>query len=140
MTERVVGWRRREPPLPVAGVMAEGEAAGVLADRLAIEARHGPIGLRVHVEGQLLVALGEPTELTWAEGVTWLGQDGPILCPTDLEPDLPTDLIARAVRRHAGADGEVVVTPNLALTLGAPTNAPNPEQLTSFAAKIKAEG
>ncbi len=138
MTTTALGWRKREPPLPIAAALAEGAAAAKLAERLANAQRQESSGLRVYVDGDVLVAVGEPSELTWVEGVTWLGQDGPILSPTNLEPDVPSDLVAGAVQRSSNTDGIVVITSTLALVLGASTDAPTPDQLIAFASNARA--
>jgi hypothetical protein len=109
------GWREREVPLIAAGALARGEVARRLAARL-----EGSRHLRGVVGPGFLVVLGEP--LPWVEGLDHLGRDpgAPLVWwPTRLEPDLPAELVARAVARQADIALPAVITPWLLVPLDA---------------------
>ncbi|MCP3878710.1 MAG: hypothetical protein GY701_10020 [Sulfitobacter sp.] len=130
-----LGWLRREPPLAVAGVLAQGGVASEFASRLADTL--GPASdVRVLVGDDCLVALGESGDLPWVDGAVWLGLDGPLFCPTTLQPNVPPDVAARAVTKHAGSGGVVVLTPTIAFSAPAPIGPPPAEKLRAMAADL----
>lgn len=142
MSGQQLSWAEREPPLQIAGVLAQGEAAVALALRLAANlpdslpntSSNGVTRLRVHTGSNLIVVIGQPEDLGWVEGATWLGRDGEILCPAALVANHRTDLLATLIRRDSGCEGTVVVTTSVALAFESATSAPSRQQLTEFAA------
>lgn len=107
------GWVPRRDPLRPVAVVAEGVAA------VALEARVAGAGWRgVRGEGVLLLS-GPAESLPWVDGCVYLGRDveAPgLLLPTQLTPDVPLELFARALRRVEG-EGEWAVWPDARLAL-----------------------
>ncbi|WP_155374555.1 bpX5 domain-containing protein [Catellatospora vulcania] len=105
-------WRRREPPLDPAAVLATGTAVEALAART----REHPAAGRLRAaagDGWLLV-LGEAADLPWSPQVRYLGWDAGVLMPTALRPGAPADLAAREARRRCGQE-LVVLLPDALL-------------------------
>jgi hypothetical protein len=117
-------WRARREPGPPTAALAWGAAAGRLHARLAEEVA-GPPGAghrRAPHEGrdglapdrgalaatgghQFLVVLGEAAALPWVEGVAYAApcaQEPALWLPMLWEPELPADLVARALQRRHG--------------------------------------
>lgn len=122
MTQPVeVVWRRREPPLPVAGVVAGGSVAKLL--REATVARLAEREYRAVSGDGWLVVLGQ--ELPWADGAIYLGWDSGVLVPTTAEPTPPVALL-----RGALPEGELVVLlPDQVLVSDAPVRPADPALL-----------
>lgn len=114
MSDVVLEWCRREPPLTIAAVMGSGRIAASIAQGLMQRALPQGIAVAVHVDHQVVVAVGQSDQLPWVGGASWLGHDGPLLCPTTVRPTLPVDLVERAVRRRGTGVGPVIVTPDSA--------------------------
>jgi len=136
MSHVVLGWQRREPPLPIAGVIAEGKAAIALVERLADRMRKETVDVSVYTADRMFVVLGEAQELPWIDGATWIGRDGQLLCPTALVPDLPTDLVTRAVRRSYVGTGPTIVTPFRAFLAREASRPPTLKQLAAIASNL----
>jgi len=69
-------------------------------DRIA-----GGAELRAAADTDCVVALGDPRDLPWVDGVTYLGWDSGLLVPTMLAPWPPAPLI----RESLGIELELVV-------------------------------
>jgi hypothetical protein len=99
-----VSWAPRDEPLAPRAVAAAGPAARTLARRLLAEPDEALGALRGVAGEDVLVLLGEAEALPWADGVLYLGRDprAPgLLLPTALAPDVPPDLLERALTaRH----------------------------------------
>jgi len=114
-------WRRREPPLPVAAVVAGGAASESL--RIATLKRLAEQEFRAAGGDGWLVVLGE--ELPWADGAVYLGWDSGVLVPTTSIPSPPVALL-----RAALPAGELVVLlPDRVLVADAPVRAADPALL-----------
>jgi hypothetical protein len=106
-----VGFRARSEPLVPAAAAAAGAVARRLAARLLAHGDDALAKLAGVARGgaePVLVVLGEAADLPWVDGVLYLGRDPrapALLVPTLLEPDVPIELVARAVVRRASAVG-----------------------------------
>src|SRR5579883_3285341 len=87
-------------PIAVGGL---GPAAHSLAHRL-LDLDGAQLGrLRGAAGHGVLIALGETSDLPWAEGVFYLGREAEapkLLVPTTVRPVFAGDVIERAVARH----------------------------------------
>jgi len=118
MSERSVAWRRREPPLPPAAVVARGAAIDGLLKSLARRPAAERTSLRAIAFADLLLVAGPEEQLPWSDGALYLGRAPDarrLLLPTRLEPDLPIELFERALRRRlfasaAGVTGAATPT------------------------------
>lgn len=106
---------RGEPLTPVAAV-ATGPAARRLGERLLCMDDAALSALAGIAAPDLLLVLGETGCLPWADGTTYLGYDPEaprLLLPTALAPDVPVDLLERAVfARVPGAGAPLAVLAN----------------------------
>ena len=100
-----------QPPWsgPAAAAVAWGDAAGRLHALLVRESARDPAAApgrwSASASRDVLVVLGEPAALPWVDGVAYAAPcaDAPALwLPTLWEPDLPGDLVARALHRLHG--------------------------------------
>lgn len=99
-----VTWSNREPPLTPCAVAAQKDVARQLARRL-LEFDPAALHRLAGVAGKTtLVLLGNETDLPWANGVIYLGQDPAapsLLLPTWLEPIVPdAHLLERALHKR----------------------------------------
>jgi hypothetical protein len=108
MTEAVpigLAWRPVEVAPSPGAVVAHGEVARRLRARLAALPSARRELLEVTAAPGWLVVIGAGDELPWADGVRYAAPStlAPGLwLPTHVEPDVPHDLLARALqRRHA---------------------------------------
>jgi hypothetical protein len=110
-----IAWTARQFPLRAAAVAARGDASLRLARRLlqlddeTLKQLEGVAGNR------LLVVQGNPDVLPWVDGVQYLGVDPAApgaLLPTNYQPTLPQELLARALRTRAGTTGLIAVLPD----------------------------
>jgi hypothetical protein len=119
-------WTRREPPLPYAAVAAPPPYAAGLATATAGRiARGAP--LRASGGQGWLVVLGEPDELPWAPGVTYLGWEADVLVPTTLRVSPPAGLVRAAL--GTGPAELVVLVPGVALLSPRPVRPADPHRL-----------
>ncbi len=107
MKEDVVpfAWRIREEPLEATAAAALGPAVRGFVTRLLAREDEALARLRgvVANRGTAVVVLGETRELPWFDGVRYLGRDArapSLLVPTLLEPDVPIELVERALLRR----------------------------------------
>jgi hypothetical protein len=117
--------RPREPPLEPVGVVATGPAVAALRAAAVRRLRAGA-DLRVAAGDAWLVVLGAPDELPWADGVRYVGRDGPLLVPTTTFVSPSSDLVARAL---GGSDELVVLLEQVVLRGSMPVDPPDPDQL-----------
>ena len=101
-------WRRRDPPLSPSAVVARGDAVAGLAAATAKRVVAGA-ELRVSASEGWLLVLGEPADLPWAEGVSYLGWDEGLLLPTTRACHPPADLVRAALLPQLPTDGGLVV-------------------------------
>lgn len=98
-----IEWRARSVPLAPRCVVGMGPAARELARRLLAQ---DDLDQLSGVSGaDLLCVLGEPEQLPWVDGVTYLGADtrAPgLLHPCPFEPTVSPDLVLRAVSPDGG--------------------------------------
>lgn len=90
----------REVPLVVSALYAQAAAAVGVLKQLVAGAPQRLSALRGVAAADCVVLLGPATELPWADGVIFLGQDprAPrLLLPTYYEPDVPLDLLERRI-------------------------------------------
>lgn len=105
-----LSWALREPPLAPCAVLAIGDAALALAERLLAE----PVAARQALASPAggpprLFVVGDA--LPWVDGVQWLGVDPDakgLYLPTTQLPSPPPALLADAVRRTTGLPAVVV--------------------------------
>ena len=127
-----LGWREREPPLSIVGMLVTGESVSELAGCLLRMGPESLRALRMASNSDGLVVLGAADILPWVDGALWLGRDGGILYPTALEPDQPADLVAGAIVRQFGRRGLVVVTTSMIVVSNTPEGPPSQQQLASL--------
>jgi hypothetical protein len=109
-------WTRQEPPLAPVGVLARGPAARALGSR-ALEALDGLSGL---ISRDLLLLLGPEQALPWVDGATWVGRQDLLLLPTLSRPEVPLDLLCKAIARdHPTLAPPWLMLPEPELLLGA---------------------
>jgi hypothetical protein len=98
------GWRRVAEPAPPRALVAWGEVAPRLQRRLAALTAVAQARLHATAAGGLLVVGGDPDALPWVDGAAYAAPcaEAPGLwLPTLWEPDVPHELLARALaRRH----------------------------------------
>ena len=127
-------WLEREPPLEIAGALVGRNAAAQALDRLTattIDPR-----LRVSRSDDWLLIVGPESCLPWMDDVTWLGRDGPLFTPTNYRPDLPPDLVARALKDASGIDGFCIVTPSHSFVAPVPHSAPSQQVLAELSTAL----
>jgi MoxR-vWA-beta-propeller ternary system domain bpX5 len=93
-------WDQREPPLTPAAILAQGDVATRLAQRIldfTDDTRTDELRA-AHNDSSLLI-VGPEASLPWVEGVTYLGWDDGLLVPTTLRPNPPAYLVMRALDR-----------------------------------------
>ncbi|MFO0725963.1 MAG: hypothetical protein U1E65_19420 [Myxococcota bacterium] len=101
----------RAIPLEPRGVLGLGPVARQLLQRVLWDDDARLSTFTGVANDALVVILGQ--ELPWVDGVTYLGQDprAPgLLLPTQLEPALPLDLVARALGRQRKSRGPAAVS------------------------------
>ncbi|HSK79259.1 MAG TPA: hypothetical protein VLQ45_22595 [Thermoanaerobaculia bacterium] len=99
-----VVWRPRTRPLLPVGAAARGRAARLLAERLLARSDEELARLEGVAGEDLLVVLGPPAELPWADGAVYLGRDPEapsLLLPTTREPSVPLPLLEQALIARA---------------------------------------
>jgi hypothetical protein len=116
-----VNWSWQDEPVPVAprGVIGVGDAARGL---LAAWARLSDgTGLLVTATAQALLLTGPAPQLPWADGVQYVAPRADttgLWLPTAERPDLPLELLERALRRQHGAQPLLLLrSPALVLPL-----------------------
>jgi hypothetical protein len=120
-----IAWRAREQPLPPSAAVAIGPDASRLAERLSTRddaALARLVGVWSREKSGAIVVIGEAADLPWIDGVRYLGRDPrapALLVPTTLEPDVPIELVARAIVRRAGdrAGSGLAVLPDIPLVV-----------------------
>lgn len=134
MTEPVrVVWRRREPPLKAAAVVARGEAVAALA-RATARLLSAGAQLRVCSGDSWLLIIGETADLPWAENVSYLGWDDGVLVPATAACQPPAGLVRTSLLLSLPRERELVVllgTDVLATTF--PSRPADPAQLAAMA-------
>ena len=96
-------WRPRAEPLAAQAAVAWGAASRALHARLLQLAPEQQAGLSATAAPDLLVVTGEADALPWVDGIAYAGPAGEapgLWLPTLQTPDLPPDLIAKALQRH----------------------------------------
>jgi hypothetical protein len=120
-----VGWRTRCEPLAPVAAAALGPRARVLASRL-LSRGNGLRGVaRTSPGEEVLVVLGDASELPWCEEIVYLGRDPrapALLLPTVLEPEVANGevsaLLERALLRRADArSAPLAVLPSAGLVV-----------------------
>lgn len=101
-------WRARSGG-PASAAVAWGDAAARLHALLVRESAHdaaaAPRRWSASAGRDVLVVLGEPASLPWVDGVAYAtpcADAAALWLPTLWEPDLPGDLVARALQRLHG--------------------------------------
>jgi len=103
----VITWSPRSVPLEPVAVVARGEVARGLAQRLLQELdgerNEAPPTLSGAVSGDILILIGDSEHLPWMDGVHYLGRDisaPSLLLPTNLLPSVALPLLEKAVHRE----------------------------------------
>ncbi len=113
-------WVPREPPLPVAGLVAEGAARVAVLRRLLQRQEAAQAGVSGVVGDDLVVLLG--VGLPWVDGVTWIGRDAHwpgLYLPTLQLPDVPLDLLWARLRTQVLGPSPILLLPGRVVALGA---------------------
>ncbi|MEZ4300219.1 MAG: hypothetical protein R3B70_35055 [Polyangiaceae bacterium] len=95
-----VGFVPREAPLAAVAAAGVGECARALGERLLGMDDATLSGLSGVAAGDAIVVLGEAEALPWVPEIVYLGRDlrAPrLLLPTALSPDVPVDVLERAI-------------------------------------------
>jgi hypothetical protein len=107
-------WVPVGPPLAPTACLGEGlTARKLLASMLAREEAQLS-GLRATFSSALLLVLGPPDRLPWADGVQYFGSpsEGPtLLLPVGLRPELPVHLLSEALRARLPGAGPYLIAP-----------------------------
>jgi hypothetical protein len=114
MREFALQWRPRAEPLAPSAAAAWGPAAVALARRVLARDDEALARLSGVAGEEVLVLLGEPEALPWADGVLYLGRDPQaqtLLVPTNQEPSVPLPLVERAVRARWPEAGPCALLP-----------------------------
>ncbi|MCC4588593.1 hypothetical protein JWH11_08045 [Xanthomonas melonis] len=96
-------WQPEPAPPPPGGVIGVGATARALLDAWALLAAGEQ--LMVTASAQALLLTGPAALLPWADGVQYVAprpEAGGLWLPTAERPDLPLDLLERALRREHG--------------------------------------
>lgn len=100
-------WTPRDVPLAARAVAAVGEVARALGRRLALLDDVSLGALAALASSEVLVVVGDESELPWIDGVTYLGRDESapdLLLPTAMAPSVPPAILETAIKaRCAGA-------------------------------------
>jgi hypothetical protein len=94
-------WKSRREHLPAIAVAGRGVSRCIIMERLRRRAPADLAALRIIVEDDYFVVLGDCVALPWVSGSFYLGcdPDAPsLLLPTALEPTLPANLFEEVVR------------------------------------------
>jgi MoxR-vWA-beta-propeller ternary system protein len=128
MTVRVT-WRKREPPLPSAAVVATGPAAlqlgAAAASRLASGAQ-----LRAASAADWLVVIGDTGDLPWVDGGVYLGWESGVLMPTTAATSPAAAYVRKALAPRT--DELLVLLPDAMLVSAMPMRAADPQRLTAI--------
>ena len=109
---RALRWAVREPPLPAAAVVGRGPARHALIQRLLAYDDAHLARLQGVASPELVAVAADTADLPWVDGLVYVGQDqdAPSLwLPTTLRPDVPLDLLQRAILARAPASAAPVV-------------------------------
>lgn len=110
-----VRWTPRTEPLRARAAVASGAAAKALGRRIAELADHALKQLAAVATDDLLVVLGDESQLPWIDGVMYFGRDESapdLLLPTALAPTIPAAVLGAAIRSSAPRAAPVVVLPS----------------------------
>jgi hypothetical protein len=94
------GWRARARPVEPRAVLAWGDAARRLHARLGLLPETRQQRLAVTASRDVVVVLGPPADLPWVDSAAYAApceEDARLWVPTLWEPDVPADLLARAL-------------------------------------------
>ena len=101
----VLEWTRRDEALAPAGVVAAGDIALRLLDRLRLRSEEELARLTVVATRDLLVLLGAADDLPWIDGARYCAPD-PVTqllwLPTAWKPRFPSDLVRRSATARVG--------------------------------------
>jgi hypothetical protein len=103
-----LGFVPRAEPLVSCAALALNDAAVLLARRLLLLTDEQLHGLRGATSTRLVLVLGSADALPWVDGIAYFGRDPlapSLLLPTALTPNLPLQLVERAILARAGKAG-----------------------------------
>jgi hypothetical protein len=105
----------RSTPLSARAVVASDAVAKSLGRRL-VQLDDGALKMLAAVgSDDLLVILGDESQLPWIDGVTYFGRDDSapgLLLPTALAPSVPAPVLEAAIRKLVPRSAPVVVMPS----------------------------
>lgn len=96
-----ISWKSRTKPLEAVAVAGRGVTKAMFMDRLRRRTDADLSGLRIILDDDSFILLGESARLPWASGGLYLGCDpnAPgLLLPTMIEPTLPAHLFEEVLR------------------------------------------
>ena len=108
MTSAPIAWRWQafaSPPAARATVAWRGSVRPLVHRLGQVLAGDDVPSLTVCAARDLLVVFGEPDDLPWVDGVQYAApsaEDARLWLPTLVRPDVPHELLARALARRAG--------------------------------------
>jgi MoxR-vWA-beta-propeller ternary system domain bpX5 len=111
-----VNWNDRTVPLAPVGLVAFRTAALELAGKLVAMDDQSVTQWSAVSTSNVLVLLGDGQTLPWVDGVRYLGRDPSaphLLLPTNREPDVPVDLLERALIQRSPVLSPFAVIPEL---------------------------
>jgi hypothetical protein len=106
---------RRAAPLQPCAVVAQGDIARRLAQRMCSADDVVLHRLRVIVAHGRVIILGVDSDLPWVDGVSYLGidPDAPTLrMPTTLAPSVASDIFERAIQQRIKGQPVVALLPD----------------------------
>jgi len=114
LTQFQIRWTPRDCPLLPVAVAGQGETSLRLARRLLQMEDESLAQLEGVAGRKLIVVQGRLELLPWAHGVQYLGSDPAapsLLVPTNYQPSLPPELLARAIGGKVSVAGLISVLP-----------------------------
>jgi hypothetical protein len=119
MSRVAVAFVRRNEALVPTCVVGVGAAARALAERALLLEDTQLRELTGVTTRDAIVLLGAPEALPWVDGVRYLGRDPEaplLLLPTEIRPDVPSDVLERAIVRQ-----NLALAPPVAVLADPPT-------------------
>lgn len=116
-----IEWRNRFDALPPCAVIATGDAARALAEKLVSFDQERQRKLKGIGAEKMILILGEEGDLPWTNEAVYLGRDPKMpakLLPTTLQPNVPLDLFERVLDARFKRLAPFAVLPKIIVPFG----------------------